>query len=89
MWCAYVLKSLRNGRYYTGSTDDLPRRLAEHEGGKSRYTRNLRPLRLVYAEACADRLKARRRERFLKSGAGREFLKVRIDESAQLGERSP
>ena len=68
VWIVYVLRSLRNGRYYVGSTDNLGRRLREHSIGKSKYTRPLRPLELVYNEGCADRLEARRRERFLKSG---------------------
>ena len=75
MWTVYVLKSLKNGTHYVGSTDDLERRLREHNSGKSKYTRNVRPLQLVYNEECASRLVARRRERFLKSGQGREYVK--------------
>src|SRR2546426_956143 len=94
MWCVYVLKSGRNGRLYVGSTDNLERRLAEHDRGKSAYTRHLRPLALVYAESLADSLQARRRERFLKSGQGREFLRqqlrpARFGESAARTRRRP
>jgi putative endonuclease len=74
-WCAYVLRSRKNGRLYTGSTNDLQRRLEEHNRGKNVYVRNAGPFDLVYTEECASRLEARRRERYLKSGVGRQFLK--------------
>ncbi len=82
MWWVYVLKSLKNGRLYIGSTNDLERRLAEHNSGKNKYTRHVRPLQLVYNEVCDGRLEARRRESYLKSGQGREFLKLKIREYA-------
>ena len=79
MWYVYVLKSSKNGRLYTGSTNNLERRLEEHSSGKSVYTRTTRPYQLVYQEELTDELEARRRERFLKSGKGREFLQSRLD----------
>ena len=78
MWYAYVLKSRINLRLYTGSTNDLSRRLSEHNSGKSKYTRSTRPFDLIYSEEFTSRLEARRRERFLKTGKGREFLKEKI-----------
>jgi len=75
MWYVYILKSLNNGHFYTGSTNDLERRLAEHNLGKSQYTRSRRPFELVYQESYNTRAEARRRELFLKSGKGRQFLK--------------
>jgi putative endonuclease len=77
-WCAYVLRSRKNGRLYTGSTNDLARRLQEHDRGKNAYTRNAGPFDLIYREECPSRLEARRRERYLKSGGGREFLKSQL-----------
>ena len=74
-WKVYVLRSLKNGRLYTGSTDRLDERLREHARGKTAYTRHAGPFELVYSEEAEDRLTARRRERFLKSGQGREELK--------------
>ena len=71
----YVLKSLKNGRLYTGSTNDLERRLSEHESGRSTYTKHAGPFELVYKEEYATRTEACRRELFLKTGKGREFLK--------------
>jgi len=78
-WCAYVLRSRKNGRLYTGSTNNLQRRLEEHQRGKNIYIRNAWPFDLIYGEDCPNRLEARRRERYLKSGVGRDFLKSRLE----------
>ena len=75
MWYVYVLKSLRNGRHCTGSTDDLQRRFLEHNKGKTPSTQYNGPYKIVYQEEVDTRLAAPRRERFLKSGQGREYLK--------------
>lgn len=65
MWHVYVLRSLVNNRLYTGCTDNLTRRLKEHNSGKSKYTNLTRPFKLVYKEVYNTRLEARRREKFL------------------------
>jgi len=71
----YVLKSLRNGKRYVGSTDLQPReRLRQHNYGASKFTKRNRPFELIYQESCANKNEARRRENFLKSGAGRKYL---------------
>jgi putative endonuclease len=75
VWCVYVLRSRKNGRLYTGSTDDLQRRMSEHHRGKTPYTRHAGPFDLLYDEPAASRLAARQRERYLKTGAGREEWK--------------
>ena len=82
MWYAYVLRSLKNQRLYIGCTNDLQRRLAEHNRGKNRYARYAGPFQLVYSESYPERLEARRRELFLKTGKGREFLKRALKEVA-------
>ncbi len=79
MWHVYVLQSHKNGRLYTGSTDDLERRLQEHATGKSPYTRHAGPFELIYSENYATRLEARQRESFLKTGRGRAILKETLD----------
>ena len=78
MWFAYVLRSQKNGRLYTGSTDDVGRRLHEHRRRKNRYTRHAGPFKLVYVEVLTGRLAARRRELALKKGQGRAFLKATL-----------
>ncbi|MDQ7799391.1 MAG: GIY-YIG nuclease family protein [Candidatus Edwardsbacteria bacterium] len=71
---AYILKSVSLGTRYIGSTADIDKRLTEHNDGKCPYTRNRRPWVLVYSEEFASLAGARKRERFLKTGQGREFL---------------
>ena len=75
MFYAYVLKSLKNGRHYTGSTNNLKRRIHEHNSGQTKYTSQAGPFELVYKESYNTKLEVSRRERFLKTGKGREFLK--------------
>jgi putative endonuclease len=66
----YILESLKDGRFYTGSTIDLTRRLKQHRAGKVRSTKFRLPVKLVYFEAVASSAEARQREMFLKTPAG-------------------
>ena len=75
MYYAYVLRSQKNSRHYYGSTNDLDRRLSEHNSGHTVSLRYIRPLELVYFEKFDTLSEARKRERFFKSGKGREFVK--------------
>lgn len=78
MYYTYVIESAKDGRWYTGMTSDLRARLADHLKGQVRSTSHGRPLRLVYYEACLSEADARRRERYLKSGKGKRYLKQRL-----------
>jgi len=78
MWYVYLLLSLKNGSWYTGCTDNLKKRFQEHNTGKSRYTKSLMPWKLIYYEACLNRKDGFRREKYLKSGYGRRWLKNRL-----------
>ena len=81
MFYAYVLKSEKNGRQYIGSTDNLKRRLEEHNSGiGGTYTKNNRPFTLIYYEAYIAYDLARKAERFYKTGKGREVLKGKFGE---------
>jgi putative endonuclease len=62
----YILKSLTAGRLYVGTSDDVARRLREHNQGLSRSTKPWRPWQLVYQERHGDVSSARRREWQLK-----------------------
>ncbi len=70
----YVLRSDRTGRRYVGQTDNLAARLNRHSEGLVFATAPYRPWRLVHSEQLDSRSRAMVRERFLKSGQGREFL---------------
>ena len=78
MFYTYILKSEKNGRFYTGYTNNLRKRLIQHNEGKSIYTKRDRPYLLVYYEACLNEDDARSREIYLKSGMGKRFVKNRI-----------
>jgi putative endonuclease len=71
----YILKSVNYEKTYTGSTTDLERRLMEHNLGLSTFSKRYRPWRLVYQEQYERLEEARKRERYLKSAAGRRFIK--------------
>lgn len=74
----YILKSTRNGDWYTGCTSDLRKRVAEHNEGKSRYTKDRGPYELIYYEASLSKTDAFARERYLKSGMGKRYIKNRL-----------
>ena len=73
--CIYVLRSKRDAGLYIGSTRDLSSRLKAHQYGKVKSTKGRIPLDLVYFEEYSSYKEARVRENYLKSGAGRDFLK--------------
>lgn len=77
-FCTYVLKREKTGTFYTGVTDNLKERLEQHAKGKVYYTKNRLPVRLVYFEACLNKDDAYRRERYLKTGMGKRYIKNRI-----------
>jgi len=66
----YVLKSLKDNRLYIGSTENLLRRISEHNSGKNQSTKNRRPLILVYHEEFETIKEARIRERLFKKSHG-------------------
>ena len=72
---AYVLQGVK-GLHYTGAARNLRERLKDHLAGRARRTRNQRPLALIFWEPAADYTTALAREKFLKSGAGRLWLKT-------------
>ena len=66
-WCVYILRCA-DGSFYTGITNDLPRRFKQHNAGTaSRYTRSRLPVELVYQEAQANRSLASKREVAIKA----------------------
>jgi putative endonuclease len=78
MYYVYLLISEKDGNFYTGSTNDLKRRFEEYNSGRVISTKNRRPLKLIYYEACLGETDARSREKYLKSGMGKKYLKNRL-----------
>ena len=81
MFYVYILQSQKNGRFYTGYTNNLERRFLQHETGKVQSTKYLRPLTLVYQEEYEDGTTARRRERWLKQQKSRLLIEQLIHDN--------
>lgn len=77
MHYVYILENPK-GQHYTGCTGDLQRRLSEHLKGQSEYTSHHGPYHLIYYEACLSSKDAYARERYLKSGLGKRYVKKRL-----------
>ena len=74
MYHVYVLKSA-DGLSYTGHTDNLFRRLCEHNTGRCKTTKAGTRWKLVYYEEYATRGEAMKREKWMKTGSGRDFIR--------------
>jgi putative endonuclease len=71
----YAIKSIERNYIYVGMTDNVPRRIREHNNGENSSTKAYHPFELIYSEEHDNRIEARKREKYLKSGVGKEFLK--------------
>ena len=78
MFYVYLLHSTKDNGFYIGFSTDLKRRLSEHTRGASFATKSRGPWKLIYYEAYTEREDAEGREKFLKSGAGRRFLRAQL-----------
>lgn len=78
MYYTYILQSEKNGKFYTGATNDLRKRLNLHNEGKSSFTKKDKPYDLIYYEACKEQGDAFAREKYLKSGPGKRFIRNRL-----------
>ncbi len=83
MYYLYILQSEKNSRYYVGSTNDLGRRLLEHNSGKTASLKYVRPVKLVFQKEFPTLLEARRAEQKLKKYKSRTIIE-RIIESGMM-----
>ena len=74
----YVLKSEKDGQFYTGYTKDLKDRMHLHNQGKVLSTKSRRPLSLVYFEGGLNQQDATHREKYLKTSWGKRYIKTRL-----------
>ena len=81
MWYVYILESSADNKHYIGSTNDLNRRIGEHNEGKVDATKPRQLLKLVSYIAVETEEQARKLEKYLKSGSGFTFIKKRILQS--------
>ena len=80
MYYVYVLKSLKDQKLYVGHINNFIKRIREHNQGLVKVTKNRRPLKLLYYEACNILKDAIQREKSLKTGFGRAYLKRRLSD---------
>jgi putative endonuclease len=72
------MQSEKDELLYTGYTGDLRNRLNEHNSGNVASTKSRGPFKLIYYEACLDQQDATAREKYLKTGMGKRYLKNRL-----------
>ena len=80
----YILRSLKSKKWYTGYTNDLRKRFSDHQKNLSAYTKGRGPFKLIYNQASLHEEDAKARERYLKSGMGKRYLKSRLKRSLSL-----
>jgi putative endonuclease len=80
MFYVYILESLKNKAIYVGYTDDLKKRLREHNSGLNISTKHSKPWQLIYYEACLNEKDAKRREKYFKTTSGRRAFRLRLKE---------
>jgi len=75
MYTVYAIKSKIKNDIYIGLTSNLEERIRRHNNGYEKTIRPYRPFNLIYEERHLTRQEARKREKYFKSGVGKEFLK--------------
>ena len=78
MFYTYVIRSVKDKKWYTGSTGDLRKRFKEHNNSKVFHFTGRKPFEMIYYEACVNEQDARVREKYLKSGMGKRYVKNRL-----------
>jgi len=80
MYYIYVLQSEKDENFYVGYTSNLKKRLKLHNEGRVKSTKERRPIKLIYYEACLEQKDALKREKYLKSNYGKRYIKNRLKE---------
>ncbi|MFH1577433.1 MAG: GIY-YIG nuclease family protein [Candidatus Margulisiibacteriota bacterium] len=75
MYFVYIIQSLIDNNLYIGITNDLKQRLKRHNSGQVNSTKHRAPFKFIYSESLPNSIEARKREKYFKSGIGREFIK--------------
>ena len=81
MYFVYAIKSQNHNWIYVGITDDINRRLKQHNSGHNKSTKPYAPFDLIYTEECIDRPSARIREKYFKSSGGKTRLRKILENS--------
>lgn len=80
-----MLQSKKDGNWYTGFTNDLKKRIQEHNNGLVFSTKNRVPWKLIYYEGCLHERDACARGKYLKSGMGKRYIKNRLKSFFEKG----
>jgi len=78
IWHTYLIQSKKDSHWYTGCASDLRKRFREHNEGMASSTKGRGPFALIYYETCLNKNDAFARERYLKSGMGKRYLRNRL-----------
>ena len=78
MFYTYILLGKKDNKMYTGFTGDLRKRFNRHNSNLVSSTKNRGPFQLIYYESCLNEQDARSREKYLKTGTGKRYLKNRL-----------
>lgn len=78
MFYTYVMRSKKDSKWYTGVTNNLRKRFKEHNENRVVSTKNRGSFEVIYYEACINEQDARAREKYLKSGMGKRYIKNRL-----------
>ena len=88
MFCVYILKSEKDNSLYIGKTNDINRRIAEHNSGHTPSVKSKRPLVLLEYTECSSEQEARELEKKFKKGYKREELRRKYKLNGEVPERS-
>jgi putative endonuclease len=80
----YVIESLSDQTWYTGMAIDPMTRMEEHNNGKNRFTKGHNPWKLIFTEEHPDWVAARKREKYLKTAAGKRWLQKFLEDNSTL-----
>jgi putative endonuclease len=84
----YLLKSKKDKQWYTGCCEDLRKRFNQHNNNEVNSTKNRGPFDLIYYEGCLNKQDAFAREKYLKTGMGKRYLKNRLKRFISLTGRA-
>ena len=84
MYIVYILQD-KNGKTYKGMTNNISRRLSEHQRGKTKTTKNMKEIKIIFQEKHNTFEKARKREKYFKTAAGRRYLKTKLRLGSSVG----
>ena len=78
MFYTYFLISEKDDKFYVGYTDNLKRRIKQHNNGDVESTKYRKPLKLIYYEVCLNQKDAIHREKYLKTTYGKRYIRNRL-----------